>query len=250
MTRNDGWRFLSIGRHLERLSFVATTLDEVAVEGAAAEPALLDWLLDLSDSLITYRSRHMHAPEWQGVLDLLLFDGQNPRSALFQLAKLDKHVQLLPGGESGELGAHARRHCPPAGGLPSARRRAAGAVSHRRAARRPARRLSADRRSGSRMRWPCGTSATSTSVHFRRWSSDGGGSVSGRPRNAVHALGACIDIAARRVPEAAYARTPADTLARAQRRSCPRRRDGAHRQLRQPRAPLRDPQSVRTSCGS
>jgi uncharacterized alpha-E superfamily protein len=105
MTRNDGWRFLSIGRHLERLSFVSTTLDEVAADAAASEPALLEWLLDLSDSLITYRSRHMHAPEWRGVLDLLLFDARNPRSALFQLAKLDKHVQLLPGADSGELTA-------------------------------------------------------------------------------------------------------------------------------------------------
>jgi len=105
MTRNDGWRFLSIGRHLERLSFVGTTLDEVAAEATAAEPALFEWLLDLSDSLITYRSRHLHAPEWPGVLDLLLFDAHNPRSALFQIAKLDKHVKLLPGADLGELTA-------------------------------------------------------------------------------------------------------------------------------------------------
>ena len=105
MTRNDGWRFLSIGRHLERLSFVGTTLDEAAAEATSAEPALFAWLLDLSDSLITYRSRHMHAPEWHGVLDLLLFDAHNPRSALFQIGKLGKHVQLLPGADSGELTA-------------------------------------------------------------------------------------------------------------------------------------------------
>ncbi len=71
--------------------------------GSGAEPALLEWLLDLSDSLITYRSRHLHSPEWPAVVDLLVFDAHNPRSGLFQLAKLAKHVQQLPGADSGEL---------------------------------------------------------------------------------------------------------------------------------------------------
>ncbi len=103
MTRDHGWRFLSMGRHLERLSFVATSLDQVAADGANGEPSVLEWLLDLSDSLITYRTRHRHAPEWQGVVDLLFFDPRNPRSALFQIGKLEKHVQQLPGADHGEM---------------------------------------------------------------------------------------------------------------------------------------------------
>ena len=96
MTRDDGWRFLSIGRHLERLQFVSSTLGDVAPDQASAGSGLLEWLLDLSDSLITYRVRHMQQPEWESVVDLLLFDERNPRSAMFQLAKLAKHVRLLP----------------------------------------------------------------------------------------------------------------------------------------------------------
>ena len=61
------------------------------------DPALLEWLLDLSDSIITYRARYMRHAEWLAVADLLLFDRRNPRSAAFQLAKLAKHVPLLPG---------------------------------------------------------------------------------------------------------------------------------------------------------
>ena len=61
---------------------------------------MLEWLLELSDSLITYRVRHMRQPEWQAVVDLMLFDERNPRSATFQLAKLAKHVRLLPIGHS------------------------------------------------------------------------------------------------------------------------------------------------------
>lgn len=96
MTRDDGWRFLSLGRHLERLHFVSSTLIDVAREHAEADSGLLEWLLELSDSLLTYRVRHLQQPEWSSVVDLMLADELNPRSARFQLAKLAKHVSLLP----------------------------------------------------------------------------------------------------------------------------------------------------------
>ena len=62
----------------------------------SAGSGLLEWLLELSDSLLTYRVRHMQHPEWASVVDLMLVDERNPRSATFQLAKLAKHVRLLP----------------------------------------------------------------------------------------------------------------------------------------------------------
>jgi uncharacterized alpha-E superfamily protein len=98
MTRDDGWRFLSLGRHLERLSFVSGTLIGVTAEAATHEPAVLDWILDLSDSLITYRTRYSRVPDWATVIDLLMFDGRNPRALLFQVERLSKHVDRLPGG--------------------------------------------------------------------------------------------------------------------------------------------------------
>ena len=96
MSRDDGWRFLSLGRHLERLHFVSCTLSDVAPDQATAGSGLLEWLLELSDSLLTYRVRHKQHPEWESVVDLMLVDERNPRSARFQLAKLVKHVSLLP----------------------------------------------------------------------------------------------------------------------------------------------------------
>ena len=103
MTRDNGWRFLSLGRHLERLRFVATTVEDVALNQSAAIPAILEWLLELSDSLLTYRVRHMQYPEWQSVVDLVVFDERHPRSARFQLAKLAKHVRLLPDANLTEI---------------------------------------------------------------------------------------------------------------------------------------------------
>lgn len=99
MTRDDGWRFMSLGRHLERLLFVTTSVAEVSASEMTESPALLEWLLDVSDSIITYRARYMGRAEWLAVANLLLFDARNPRSAVFQLGKLSKHVPLLPAGD-------------------------------------------------------------------------------------------------------------------------------------------------------
>ncbi len=107
MTRDDGWRFLSVGRHLERLLFVASTL-RVPAQEESADPALLAWLLELSDSLVTFRARYVSEPEWPAVVELLLFDGRNPRSVLFQITKIAKHVPALPDAGSLDIVADIR----------------------------------------------------------------------------------------------------------------------------------------------
>lgn len=85
MTRDHGWRFLSMGRRIERLQFLCGALQQALAGPADAD---LVWLLELADSSITYRSRYMASPEWLPVLDLLVRDGTNPRSIAFQLKGL------------------------------------------------------------------------------------------------------------------------------------------------------------------
>ena len=92
MTRNIGWRFLSLGRRIERLSALCVAMQVATVEGRAHG---LDWLLDLTDSTGTYRSRYLVAPEWLPVLDLLLRDDSNPRSVAFQLKGIGEYVNKL-----------------------------------------------------------------------------------------------------------------------------------------------------------
>jgi uncharacterized alpha-E superfamily protein len=92
MTRGSGWRFLSIGRRIERLSHLCTTLQVATQEGTAHE---LDWLLELTDSIGTYRSRYLVAPEWLPVLDMLLRDETNPRSVAFQVKGLTEYIAKL-----------------------------------------------------------------------------------------------------------------------------------------------------------
>lgn len=92
MTRSVGFRFLSIGRRLERLAFLTHALQHACSNGRDAG---LTWLLELCDSVITYRSRYMSQPEWLPVLDLLLLDESNPRSVLFQALGICEYLGKL-----------------------------------------------------------------------------------------------------------------------------------------------------------
>ncbi|HZE60128.1 MAG TPA: circularly permuted type 2 ATP-grasp protein [Burkholderiales bacterium] len=92
MTRDPGWRFLSVGRRLERLQWLCTTLKHTV--GGPAEMDLT-WLLRLADSIITYRARYMARPEWLPVLDLLIRDEANPRSIAFQVHGLRDYARRL-----------------------------------------------------------------------------------------------------------------------------------------------------------
>ncbi|MBX9900622.1 MAG: alpha-E domain-containing protein, partial [Burkholderiaceae bacterium] len=55
----------------------------------------LEWLLELSDSIVTYRARYQSQPEWLPVLDLLVLDKTNPRSIVFQVDGIQKTLQQL-----------------------------------------------------------------------------------------------------------------------------------------------------------
>lgn len=85
MTRDPGWRFMSVGRRIERLRALCVAVATAVRDGRSAG---LDWLLELCDSSITYRSRYIGQPEWLPVLDLVLRDDSNPRSVAFQLRGL------------------------------------------------------------------------------------------------------------------------------------------------------------------
>jgi uncharacterized circularly permuted ATP-grasp superfamily protein/uncharacterized alpha-E superfamily protein len=92
MTRGIGWRFLSMGRRVERLATMCGALGVAIDEGRDHE---LDWLLDLADSSVTYRSRYLAAPEWLPVLDMIVRDEANPRSLAFQAKGLADYIARI-----------------------------------------------------------------------------------------------------------------------------------------------------------
>lgn len=92
MTRDHGWRFMSLGRRIERLQFQTEAIEAAMRMGVRGNP---DWLLEVSDSIVTYRSRYMSRPEWIAVLDLLIADDSNPRGIVFQTADLCDYIARL-----------------------------------------------------------------------------------------------------------------------------------------------------------
>jgi uncharacterized circularly permuted ATP-grasp superfamily protein/uncharacterized alpha-E superfamily protein len=107
MVRGPGWRFLDIGRRLERGIATCRFARHFAETNAPGDA--LDALLDLTDSQITYRSRYLLGASLQPVLDLVMLDPYNPRSVAFQIDRLDTEIRDLPSlTEDGMLEAPRR----------------------------------------------------------------------------------------------------------------------------------------------
>jgi uncharacterized circularly permuted ATP-grasp superfamily protein/uncharacterized alpha-E superfamily protein len=96
MTRGHGWRFLDFGRRLERGVQILNLLRAASTTGAASFTVLLEPLLEIADSVMTYRRRYFAQAHLPAVLDLLLIDATNPRSLASQLAALLEHSNDLP----------------------------------------------------------------------------------------------------------------------------------------------------------
>ncbi|WP_370286674.1 circularly permuted type 2 ATP-grasp protein [Pseudooceanicola nanhaiensis] len=94
MYRFAGWRFLSLGRALERADNLAHLLaaftDETAPDGS------WDLLVELGDSVMTHRRRYRIDTTRDTVVDLMALDANNPRSVLFQVAAMRDHAERLP----------------------------------------------------------------------------------------------------------------------------------------------------------
>lgn len=98
MTRNFGWRFTDIGRRIERAYQMAEFLLLLlrASPDETEDTDRLAFLLETSDSFMTYRARYRFAPTFPLVLDLLFVDETNPRGIAFQLVELLDHITNLP----------------------------------------------------------------------------------------------------------------------------------------------------------
>ncbi|MEQ1950288.1 circularly permuted type 2 ATP-grasp protein [Mesorhizobium sp. CN2-181] len=94
MYRFTGWRFLEIGRRLERAMQIARTLGRVTRD--EAPDGALDMMLEIGDSVMTHRRQYTVRSGRRTVVDLLALDPLNPRSVLFQLERLKDEIDHLP----------------------------------------------------------------------------------------------------------------------------------------------------------
>jgi uncharacterized alpha-E superfamily protein len=103
MTRGPGWQFLDLGRRIERSLLTIGLLRNTLFVASPHEHALLEAVLEIADSSMTYRTRYATNLQVAPALDLLVNDETNPRSIGFQLAALSGHVERLPRQQSDPL---------------------------------------------------------------------------------------------------------------------------------------------------
>ncbi len=94
MNQLIGWRFLKLGKRIERALATCRAVRQFA--DARAGAANLDLLLSLADSQITYRRRYVMVAARPPVLDLIMLDPNNPRSVAFQIDRIAVHLNELP----------------------------------------------------------------------------------------------------------------------------------------------------------
>ncbi len=109
MTRAQGWRFLDMGQRIERAIYLCVFLEHALHQPEADNPSVLEVVLEVADSALTYRSRYNLMPNIAAAYDLVLLDDTNPRSLLFQFLQLVKHFDHLPRERHGALPSPGQR---------------------------------------------------------------------------------------------------------------------------------------------
>lgn len=109
MTRTLGWRFLDIGRRLERAMHTVFAIHNLLLPADDNEVPALEAALEFGDCVLTYRSRYLTTLQLAPVLDLLVTDETNPRSLAFQLARTVEHLDQLPRDASTALRSPEQR---------------------------------------------------------------------------------------------------------------------------------------------
>jgi uncharacterized alpha-E superfamily protein len=96
MTRGHAWRFLDMGNRLERAIALSRLIRSTLVRVVPDEPSLLETILEIADSSLTYRRRYFTHLDAAAVVDLLVADEANPRSVAYQVAAIENHLCCLP----------------------------------------------------------------------------------------------------------------------------------------------------------
>jgi len=106
MVRGHAWTFLDLGRRIERGAYMLQLLQSFLIPGATR--LHMEALLEVADSLLTYRARYLSTLQAAPVVDLLLTDTTNPRSVAFQIELAKDHLRRLP-GQAGVVRSRAER---------------------------------------------------------------------------------------------------------------------------------------------
>ena len=101
MVRGGGWLFLELGRRMERAQAISSQVGFALEQPPGRVEPALRLVLELCDSLITYRTRYLTVLQPAPVLDLVLADDGNPRGLAFQLAAIGHLLGQIAGRQDG-----------------------------------------------------------------------------------------------------------------------------------------------------
>lgn len=99
MSRTQTLRMMDLGQHLERALQTSALLQTVFVPPQPAAPtsaALMEAVLRMADTLMTYRRRYRSELHPLAIIDLLLLDDSTPRSVGYQCARIQRQCAKLP----------------------------------------------------------------------------------------------------------------------------------------------------------
>ncbi|WP_333606907.1 circularly permuted type 2 ATP-grasp protein [Arsukibacterium sp.] len=95
MSRTHSLRFMDTGQHLERALQTCGLLHSIFCQ-CTPGASLLEALLRMADTMLTYRRRYHSVLHPLPIVDLLLLDGSTPRSVAYQCSVLLHQVKKLP----------------------------------------------------------------------------------------------------------------------------------------------------------
>ena len=95
MVRDDGWRMLSMGRHIERLITLSRALALGLEHRCVHDPAGFEAVVALFDSTITFHAQYQQRRDMVALIDLLVMDRDNPRSLAWVVHTLRSRLAKL-----------------------------------------------------------------------------------------------------------------------------------------------------------
>lgn len=109
LSRTLGYRFLDIGRYIERGLQTTSIIRQAALSSRRGDLTLWEMVLAATDTAITYKRAYRSALHAGAVVDLLVLDDTTPRALGYHLRRLNEQIAWLPkSNRRGRLGAVQR----------------------------------------------------------------------------------------------------------------------------------------------
>ncbi len=98
MVHDTGWRFMDIGRRIERSVTLADLTAALFAEqhDRETEQSLLESFLIANESSVIYRRRNRGLYQFDAVIELLFVDESNPRAMVYQLTRMRTDLASVP----------------------------------------------------------------------------------------------------------------------------------------------------------